>query len=362
MYYKILESKEKIIPELSATLFDPELIEDLLVSDISGIINELHRPAVFSTAMIENFWLGVKQKIGENSSAGRLALKYSAAHEKYEPEFKYQVKTIDQLSLPEVIAKMFQSREAYAYLRKIVISLPEMANQQLFYQNKFHPEGNVLVHTDVVIKGLITLISKISPALANDGFFSQQVRDLCDDQYYSFTPKTRLEIRESVTTRIDGVPRARLLLLAGLFHDIGKPQASRLTIINGQYKIFKLENAYYFDHKFSDHEAIGAKLFLTIAPWIGLTTAQTDFVYELILCHKDITDAVKNARKSDNREFVLWGLIEDIKKKYSQKNIFYEAVLLFCADNIIGKTSVSGQRTPDYWEMTEAFNMLLRAK
>jgi hypothetical protein len=363
MQKKIINQSEVSLPELTAALFDQNILDDLLENDISPIVREVQYSVHFTDLQRAQFWAQVEYFAQGSGAVAELAQKYLLARHKAMPLQDNIPRLQDTLTVKDLVQQLWTEKEIFPYLQKIIISLPVFTSQRALYQNKFHPEGSCLAHTQQVAAALMALTGFFTSQIA-DGHHYPLLRKACQDLLYGLLPQDKPMIRASLERRIDGAPRVKLLLLAGIMHDIGKPATAKKTVINGAYKIFKIDNSYYFDHKFSGHEEHGAQLFLEEACSLGLTGPQTDFVYELIRCHKDITDVVKQARKQPAQSAVfLQEALTRIKEAYVQKDIFYEAVFLFMADSF-GKASVQHHSlvfTPDIEELKTGFYTILRA-
>lgn len=363
MQKKIIDQSEVSLPDLTTALFDQDVLEELLRNDISPIVREVQSSVHFTDLQRAQFWAQVEHFAQGAGTVAELSKKYLLARHKAIPLQDNLPRLQDILAVKDLVQQFWTEKEVLPYLQKIIISLPVFTSQRALYQNKFHPEGSCLAHTQQVAAALMALTSFFTAQIV-DGHHYPLLRKACQDLLYGLLPQDKPKIRASLERQIDGASRVKLLLLAGIMHDIGKPATAKKTVINGAYKIFKIDNAYYFDHKFSGHEEYGAQLFLEEARSLGLTRAQTNFVYELIRCHKDITDAVKQARKQSAQSaiFLQEALIR-LKEAYVQKDIFYEAVFLFMADSF-GKASVQQHSlvfTPDIEELKTGFYTILRA-
>lgn len=366
MQLKIIKHSEQDYPQISSALFDHEKIADLLCSDIIPLVKEVIESPDFSQTQREVFFTFIAEQANGTDEPAQLAKKYLKACQAYVPQKPIKAKLQDIVSVKMIIEELWKTKDVYQLLNKIAQASPSLLRQVGVFQNIFHPEGSCFAHTQLVVSSTVMLLSFLTQAIT-DHHYEPLLRTACHDVLYGLLTEVRVEFRSSLEQNDrDGVSNAKLLTLAALYHDIAKPDTAKKTIINGAYKIFKINDVYYFDHKFSDHEARGAELFLVEAKRLGLTETQTQFVSELILCHKDITDAVKNARKAgkngENRLTVLQHKLTTILQAYRQKDIFYEAVLLFIADSL-GKTTIRNYQlvfTPDIEELIEAFYMIIR--
>lgn len=366
MLFKIIEYAEQNSALLTA-LFEQVPQETLLRSDVSPLIVEVLESSDFSASVRQAFFEHLQATMHSNSAQAQLATHYMRSWQGYQGHRTWQPKFNDIAIVPGLTRQALETRNMYPLLRKITVSLPIFFEQLNLYQNKFHPEGTVFTHTQQVIKNTLFLMSFLTPLITaekgNISLIDDHCHGMCRQLLLGLSADDRRCFREALEQTIDDIPRARLLGFAGALHDIGKPATAKKTLIDGVYKIYPIKNAYYFDHKFSGHEPYGAKLFdEEVAKYFAFPPQQKKFIYELILSHKDITDAVKYARKQGEQRLVcLEQKLQEILDKYRQKDILYEALLLFAADSF-GKTIVYDhqcQTTSDIEELKEAFYLLV---
>jgi hypothetical protein len=363
MHRKILPLAEQNAPDLISTLFDPGKIADLLQCDVSSLIQELHESPDFSDQTRQSFFTYIGQQATGTSPAARLAAKYLAALKTYKPTGPEKVASGDALRLSRFMDRFRDTRDIYDVSHQLMLAMPLLRRQFSLYQNRFHPEGSIFVHTHQVLAATISLTAFLTAQIM-DHPPQPWVDDFCRRTVQELPVSDRKKIRQDLEQLIDGIPKAKLLALAALFHDISKPDNMSKTIINNVYVIFKFGAGYHFDNKFSGHEAAGAELFLLIADRLSLTAQQKSFIYTLIKDHKDITDAVKYARKQvQNRESLLIDKLTGIINRYKQQYTLYTSGLLFFADNTIGKSVMNDsfikEHALEIKELQKVFFMLM---
>lgn len=265
-------------------------------------------------------------------------------------------------AIPKYLNVLTRENDIYYLIKAISATLPIIQEQKQVFQNPFHQEGDVYEHSKQVSKALIFAIAYFTPTIKAMGInFPPAIKKEVQLVLNSVSDKDIIKkIRNALERDIDGLSIAKLLSLGGFLHDIGKPKTATPKLTkNKDLKLFPLAGGNYIHQKFSEHELVGARHLLAHADILCLTEKQLFFLYDLIKGHKDITDAVKNARKQPaDRINALKRSLKEIKTAFQKEDIFYESVLLFLADSV-GK--VGPNSTPsDISELREAFHLILK--
>jgi len=262
-------------------------------------------------------------------------------------------------AIPDYIELIKNKKTAdILYLAKALFSsLQEIELQKQVFQNVFHQEGDVYEHSKLVGKTSFLEVlyftcddHRVINSYTNK-MYETKLLEVLDTTPVYLLPK----INTSLETTIDGISRAKLLVIAAFLHDIGKYQAAMPKIDkDNRFMFFKTSEGQYIQQKFSDHESLGADIFLAHSSILKFTEAQRNFIYTLIKWHKEITDVVSGVRKfSGNKTKHLQNGLIGVADKYKEEGIFYEALLLFLADSF-GKTGKSSSPS-DIEELISAF-------
>ena len=180
---------------------------------------------------------------------------------------------MEKIKLSEFTTEKIKNRE----FEKVIPELYEL--EKVIQNNPWHDNESVLKHTLLVVAELNNLLQTVSN-----------------------------KIKNYLNHKIKNYSRKELLILAGIFHDIGKKEAVKETLFLG-------------------HEEIGAEKLRNIISRFDLTDEEKEFVINLVGNHGLIHDILNYPADKPEEKW----------QKFKEKNpdIYIVVALLTKADTLV---------------------------